>query len=276
MPPDQQPFIRIRPARGWQAIPWKEIVAYKDFLYFLIIRSLKAKYAQSILGISWALIQPLFYMGIFSLIFGYFARLPSEGKPYALFTLSAIVPWSFFAAIVQECTQSLTRHANMVSKVYFPRIMLPVAEGMARSLDLLVGLAALVVVSIISGFIPSISWLWLLPALLMTLLSALGLGFFFSALSVLYRDIKYGLPFLLQILFIATPIFYSAEIVPLGFQQLYAVNPLVGIVAAFRAGVFGESVSLFLLIPGFVCSILLFLGGLYYFHRVETRFADAI
>jgi lipopolysaccharide transport system permease protein len=251
-----------------------ELWAYRDFLYFLVIRSMKARYAQSVLGFAWALIQPLFYMGVFSLIFGYFIGLSGGKHSYALFALAGIVPWSFFAAMVQDAAQSITKHRQMVTKVYVPRLLLPLAECLSRIFDFLVGLALLLTVQLLHFSLPGPA-LILLPVFgLWLLLLAFGLGMGLAAMSVRYRDVKYGLPFLLQMLFFASPIVYDISLIPELWHSLYAINPLVGIIHGFRCMFLRETLDLFLLIPGLLSTLVLLVLSLIYFQRKQARFAD--
>jgi lipopolysaccharide transport system permease protein len=271
---EEQVKTHIKAQKGWAEIPWKEIWDYRDLLYFLTIRNLKAKYAQSILGTGWAILQPLLYMGIFTLVFGKFAQLDSEGRPYALFTLAAIVPWSFFSAILSEGSQSLVQQAPMLSKVYFPRIILPLSAGLAKGWEFIIGFLILIFSTLFVGIFPDIDWLFFIPMIFLLCIAAFGLAFFFAALAIQFRDVKYALPFLIQLLFFASPIVYSTSIVPESILPLYAFNPLVGIIEGFRAAFFHSPVPWHLVIPGVFTASGLFVFGLLYFHRAERNFAD--
>jgi lipopolysaccharide transport system permease protein len=251
-------------------------VAYRDFLYFLVLRNLRGRYAQSAIGLSWAFIQPLFYMGVLSLVFGYVLGFRAGESSYALYLLVAIVPWTFLSAMVQDSAQSVIKHRQLVTKVYFPRLFLPLAECLARLLDFGLGLAIIGMACIL--FNQPVSWFVLaLPLFLIwALLLGFGLGLGLSALSVYYRDVRYALPFLLQLLFFASPVVYGIEAVPKSWQVWYALNPLAGILSGFRWMFLGAEFPPAYWLPGLGVSVFIGIWGWVYFHKRQGTFADFV
>ena len=255
----------------------REIWAYRDLLSLLIRRDISIRYKQSAVGIGWALLQPLMLMLIFTVVFGNFARLPSEGYPYALFTMCALVPWTYFSRSLTGASVSLVASANMVKKVYFPRLVLPISKAVSGIVDFAVAFGLLVVLLVIYRVSPS-HGLWLLPVfVLVALLTALGIGLWLTALNVKYRDVGLLVPFISQIWMYASPIAYSMEIIPQRWVWLYSLNPLVGVVEGFRWALLGKAppaVGPFLLSCGVV--LVMVVSGLWYFRRTERTFADVI
>lgn len=273
----QARITRIRPQRGWKIVDFRELGHYKDLLYFLSIRGIKAKYAQSILGIGWAIIQPLFSTIVFTIVFGNLARVSSEGVPYFLFSLVALVPWTYFANTLSEASNSLVVNASMISKVYFPRLILPLSAAFAKALDFIIGFIMMVV--LLAVYRMPVNWeLLYLPLLLLILLmTSLGLGMTFSAMSVQYRDVKHALTFFMQLLMYAAPVVYPTTNVPERFRTWYALNPMVGVIEGFR--------SIFLHTQPFpwlwvaeagIISLVVFIFGMFYFRRMERIFADVV
>jgi lipopolysaccharide transport system permease protein len=265
--------IHVRAGQSQAGFP---PLGYRDFLYFLVLRNLRARYAQSALGLAWAFIQPVFYMGVLSLVFGYLLGFRGQDTSYALFALVALVPWTFFSSMLQDSSQSIIKHRQMVTKVYFPRVLLPLAECMARLLDVAIGL--LIIGGAMWVFGQPMSWYVLaLPLfLLWALVLGFGLGMGLSALTVYYRDVRYALPFLLQLLFFASPVVYGVEAVPLRWQGWYALNPLAGLLSGFRWMFLGADFPLQVWLPGLVLTILLAIWAWVYFHRRQGKFADFV
>lgn len=264
----------IKPLKGWQLVNWNEIIKYKDLLYFLTVRGIKARYAQSILGVSWAVIQPLFSTLVFTIIFGKLAKVGSDGMPYALFSFAAMVPWNYFSSTLTESANSLVSNANMINKVYFPRMILPLSAAFSKLLDLMIGLTVLAGFMIYFKVLPSISLLLLPFFIIMLLCTSLGIGMILSAMSVQYRDVKHALSFVVQLLMYAAPVVYPVSIIPEQYRIFYCLNPMVGVIEGFRASIFGNPLPwdyIFLGIPG---AIGLFIFGAFYFRRMEKSFAD--
>lgn len=256
-------------------IDWKELSAYRDLLYFLIVRGIRAKYAQSVLGVSWAVIQPLFTMLVFTVVFGNLAKISSDGVPYALFSFSALMPWTYFSGVLNEASNSLTSNANMLSKVYFPRMVLPLAALFGKLLDFSITLLVMGVLLVVFNFTPSYQLVYLPLLLLYLLMTALGPSLILAAWSVQYRDIKYAMTFIVQLLMYAAPVVYPLSLIPQQYQGWYALNPLVGVVEGFRAAILGTSSMPWLIIGiGFSMSLVILMVGLYTFSRLERTFAD--
>lgn len=256
-------------------IDWKELSAYRDLLYFLIVRGIRAKYAQSVLGVSWAVIQPLFTMLVFTIVFGRLAKISSDGVPYALFSFSALMPWTYFSGVLNEASNSLTTNANMLSKVYFPRMVLPLAAMFGKLLDFSITLLVMGVLLVMFNYIPSYQLVYLPLLLLFLMMTALGPSLILAAWSVQYRDIKYAMTFIVQLLMYAAPVVYPLSLIPQHYQMWYALNPLVGVVEGFRAAILGTSSMPWAIMGiGFSMSLVLLMVGLYTFSRLERTFAD--
>lgn len=256
-------------------IDWKELSAYRDLLYFLIVRGIRAKYAQSVLGVSWAVIQPLFTMLVFTVVFGNLAKISSDGVPYALFSFAALMPWTYFSGVLNEASNSLTANANMLSKVYFPRMVLPLAALFGKLLDFSITLLVMGVLLAMFNYMPSYQLVYLPLLLLYLLMTALGPSLILAAWSVQYRDIKYAMTFIVQLLMYAAPVVYPLSYIPEKYQIGYALNPLVGVVEGFRAAILGTAAMPWTIIGiGFSMSFALLLVGLFTFSRLERTFAD--
>jgi lipopolysaccharide transport system permease protein len=268
----------IRPTPGWASFRVGEIWHYRELLYFFVWRDLKVRYRQTAVGTAWALLQPLALVAIFSLVLGRIQGLAPEGISYPLFALVAIVPWTFLANGVEGAASSVVEAANMVQKVYFPRLLLPIGSVVSYVLDYAIGMLLVGVMVIIGGFAISWPWLWLIPLSGLIAMVAVAAGLWLSALNVRYRDIKHAVPFFLQLWFFATPIVYSSAIVPDGFWWLYHLNPMAGIVEAARWALFasGEAAPIAEVSVAAVVTASLAITGLAYFRRTESTFADVI
>ena len=256
-------------------IDLQELFAYRDLFVFWIWRSIKVRYAQSALGVTWAIIQPVFSMLVFTVIFGKLAKIQSDGIPYSLFSFAALVPWTFFSNAVVESTTSLITNANMISKIYFPRIILPLGAVLAKCVDLVIALCLLFVLMLGFGFTPT--WkVVILPVLLVILiLSAAGVGIWLTAMAIQYRDVKYGLNFAVQLLMYAAPVVYPASLIPSEWRCVYALNPLVGVIEGFRASLLGtHPIPIVEISLGMLTSVALFLTSVAYFRSKERLFAD--
>ncbi len=269
--------IVIRPATGWVPLRLRELWEYRELLYFLTWRDIKVRYKQTALGAAWAVIQPFFTMVVFSVFFGRLAKLPSEGLPYPVFTYCALVPWTYFATALTQSSNSLVDHARLITKVYFPRILVPAGAVIAGLVDLAIAFVVLVGMLLWYGVMPGPAVL-LLPFLaLLATLTALAVGLWLSALNVQYRDVKYTIPFLVQFWLFVTPVAYSATLVPERWRALYALNPMTGVVEGFRWALLGHRAAPGPTLVVSTASVLLLLvGGLFYFRRMEQRFADVV
>jgi lipopolysaccharide transport system permease protein len=258
---------------GWL----KELWAYRELFYFLVWRDVKVKYKQSLLGVGWAVIQPLFAMIIFTLFFGRLANVPSEGVPYPVFSYAALLPWTYFAASVSLAGNSLVSNANMVNKVYFPRIALPVSSVLSGLVDFFVAALFFLVLMLYYDVRPTWSLLFVPPLLAVLVCLAVGVGSLMAALHVRYRDIKYALPFLIQLWLFVTPVIYPVSMVPEAYQPLFALNPVAGIVDAFRACLIPtRGFDLPVLGTSLLTTAAVFAIGVSYFKRTERWFADVI
>ena len=269
--------IIISPPQGWAPLNLKELRGYHELLYFLIWRNLKVRYKQTVLGGAWAIIQPFLTMVVFSIFFGRLAGLSSEGLPYPIFAYAALVPWTFFANAVSQASNSLLDHERMITKIYFPRLLLPMASVLSGLLDFLIAFSILIGMMIWYGLMPTAA-IWLVPFfVLMAALTALGVGIWLSALHVRYRDIRYVIPFLIQFWLFCTPIAYSSSLVPAKWQALYGLNPMTGVVEGFRWALLGlQPISVTMMIISLVIAVLVLIAGLYYFRRTEETFADLV
>ncbi|NOY44890.1 MAG: ABC transporter permease [Deltaproteobacteria bacterium] len=271
----REPQVIIEPRRGLKWVDWKELVEYRDLFAFMVWRNIRTRYAQSALGVGWALIQPFFSMLVFTVIFGRLAKVDSNGVPYAIFSFTALVPWTYFANAVTESSSSLVANAHMLSKVYFPRVVLPLASVVARGVDFLIALAFLTVLMVWFGVYPS--WNVLILPLLMAVLvlTASGLGLWFTALAIQYRDIAYAMNFIMQLLMYAAPVVYPTTLVPAAVQPWYALNPMVGVIEGFRSALLGTIPMPWEWIgTGALSALLLSVSGLVYFRSRERIFAD--
>ena len=275
------PVHVIAPASGWVPVRLRELWEYRELLYFLIWREVKIRYKQAVLGIVWAVLQPVLTMVIFSVVFGRFAGMPSDGLPYPIFAYCALLPWQLFTFSLTESSNSVVVNQRLITKVYFPRVMLPIAAVGVGLLDFAISLVVLLcLIGFYGGYygVTVGAGLWSVPIwALLAVLTALGVGFWLSALNVRYRDIRYTVPFLAQLWFFATPVVYPTSIVPEQWRPLFALNPMVGVVDGFRWALLGSPVApdaTVLISIGAVVAILV--AGLFYFRRMERTFADVI
>ena len=269
--------VRIAPAGGWEALQLREVWDYRELIFFLVWRDVKVRYKRAALGAAWAVVQPLLTMVLFTVVFGRLAGLPSEGVPYPLFTLAALLPWQLFATALGSASTSLVGSGALLTKVYFPRLIIPLASIGAALVDFLVALAVLAALMAWYNFIPPVQVLALPAFVLAALVTALAVGLWTSALNVRYRDVQYVLPFAMQVLLFASPIAYSTEVVPAGLARtLYSLNPLVGIVQGFRWALLDAAPPGSLLVPSLTVAVVLLVSGLFFFRRMEAMFADVV
>jgi len=267
---------RIAPARGWLPIHLDEIWAARELLYFLIWREVKVRYKQTALGIGWAVAQPFCTMVVISLVFGRLGRLPSDGLPYPVFAYAALLPWQLFAFALTESSQSVVANQRLISKVYFPRLIVPIASVGVGVIDFLVSFVVLLGLMAYYGLTPGLAALTVPFWMLLAVLTALGAGLWLAALNVRYRDIRYTLPLLTQLWLFATPVAYSMSLVPPAWQVWYALNPMVGVVESFRWALLGERAFPATVWVSTAATVVALVGGLFYFRRTERTFADII
>lgn len=258
---------------------WRELLEYKDLFYFLAWRDFKVRYKQTIIGVVWAVLRPFLTMVVFTIVFGRIANLPSEGEaPYAIMVFAAMLPWYFFATTLQESSMSIVNNASMVSKIYFPRIIIPVAPMFVNAIDFIISFGILIAMMVWYQFIPDLKIVFLPLFLLLAVIASLGIGFWISALNVKYRDFRYVVPFIVQIGLYVSPVGFSSSIISEQWRLIYSLNPMVGVIDGFRWAILGKEATLYL--PGFSLSIIiavvLFATGIWYFNKTERKFADII
>ena len=273
----RRPTIVIQPQRGRLGLNLREIWEYRDLLLILADRDVKLRYKQTLLGVTWVILQPLATAIIFTVIFGNFARLPSDGLPYILFVFAGLLPWNLFSASLSRAGGSLVGSASLISKVYFPRVLVPLASVGAILIDFLVAFAVLVILMIFYRVTPSIRMLTLPFFLLLTLLTSMGVSLLISALSVYYRDFLFALPFVIQFWTYASPVAYAMSIVPEQWRWVFSLNPAVAFIEGFRWALLGSNgLTWGMVIISALSSIVFFIGGLVVFRRIERGFADVI
>jgi lipopolysaccharide transport system permease protein len=271
------PTFIIGPARSWSAIGLKELWEYRELLYFLTWRDVKVRYKQTALGAAWAVIQPVFMMLVFSLFFGRLAKVPSDGIPYPIFTFCALLPWQLFAHALTESSNSLVANERLITKVYFPRLVVPISAVLGGLVDFAIAFVLLLLLMAYYHIAPSWAIVSLPAFVLLAIMTALAVGLWLSALNVQYRDVRYTINFLIQFWMFATPVAYPSSIVPQRWRALYGLNPMVGVVEGFRWALLGKTNPPGALLWVSVAVVILLLtGGLYYFRRMEQQFADVV
>lgn len=273
---DQRSTILIKPVSGWQLIDFAEMKEYRDLFYFMVWREIKVLYAQTILGFSWALLQPLIQIIIFSIIFGKVAKISSEGIPYILFSSVAIIPWTYMSQAMSESSQSLVANQNILGKIYIPRLIFPMTPILAKLVDFTISLVILFALILYYRVPPTWNMLFLPFFLIMMISIPAGMGMWLSALAIRFRDVKHAMPFFVRMLIYSAPIVYSAASIPDTYRILYSLNPIVGVIEGFRASLLGTSMPWTYIWPGIVTAAFIFIGGAFYFKRMERIFVDVI
>ncbi len=273
----EESVVFIEPPRGWVLPEIRNIWAYRGLLYFLVWRDLKVRYKQTLLGALWAIIKPVSLMIIFSIFFGKLAKIPSEGIPYPIFAYAALLPWSYFAQSLNACSNSLVGNSHLITKVYFPRLIIPISSVISGLVDFAISFSILLVMMFYYQIFPTLGILLLPLLIFMAMTTAFGAGLWLSALNVQYRDIRYAISFLVQFWFFATPVVYPSNLVPSRWRLFYGANPMVGVVEGFRGALLGKGQLNW---PMFMVSItvivFLVITGTFYFRRMEKRFADVV
>lgn len=268
----------IKPKKGLASLNLKELWSYRELFCFLAWRDIKVRYKQTVMGIAWAVLQPFLMMVVFSIVFGKMANMPSDNIPYPIFVYTGLLLWDVFAISLSSASQSLVGNAVIIQKVYVPKLIIPISSIIVCLVDFLFAFLVLAGIMVYYGFWPNFWGLALLPlVLLITILTSLGLGWFLAALNVRYRDVRYVLPFFIQLLIFVTPVIYPVSIVPSAYRWLLALNPITGIVETFKSGFLGTSIidwNIFII--SVVMSVVLFIFGLWYFLKTEKLFADVI
>lgn len=272
-----QNTVHIRPSSTWTSLELNELWAYRELLYFLTWRDIKVRYKQTALGLTWAVLKPLSLMLIFTVVFGWLAQVPSDGLPYPVFSLCAILPWQLFAQMLSSTSQSLVSNQNLLTKVYFPRLVIPLAALGVGLMDFMIAAAILACVMAYFQMVPTLLTLLLPSFVLLAIMMSLGVGFWFSALNIQYRDVGHALPFLTQLWFFATPIAYPSSLVPESWRTWYGLNPMATVVEGFRWSLLGTGgLSTDMWLTSMAVTVAVFVSGLYYFRRVEETFADVV
>jgi lipopolysaccharide transport system permease protein len=269
--------VRIQPSTGWTSLKLGEAWDFRELMLFLIWRDIKVRYKQTVLGAAWAILQPFLTMVVFSLFFGRLAGIPSEGVPYPIFSYAALVPWAFFANGSNQAANSMVGSANLIKKVYFPRLIVPVAAVMAGLVDFSLAFVVLLGMMIFYGIYPTARVVWLPLFLLLALVTTLAVGLWLSAMNVQFRDVRYAVPFLVQLWLFVTPVAYPSSLLSEPWRTLYGLNPMAGVVEGFRWALLGtEAASITMVLLSALVSISLLVSGTFYFKRMERTFADVV
>lgn len=272
-----RPALRIQSSRGWTSLRLKEVWEYRGLISIFVWRDLKVRYRQTIVGALWAIIQPFLTMVVFSVFFGRLAGMPSDSIPYPIFSYAALVPWTFFANSINQASNSLVNHAEMIKKIYFPRLTMPIAALLGGLVDFLLAFIILLGMMLYYGFVPTINIVWFPFFVLLAMMTALGVSLWLSAMNVQFRDVRYMISFITQVWLFATPVAYPSSLLSEPWRTLYGLNPMVGVVEGFRWALLGTGTA-----PGpvfvvsFFVAFLILVSGVYYFRRMEKTFADVI
>jgi lipopolysaccharide transport system permease protein len=273
----QPSLLLIQPPSGWVHLNLIELWNYRELLYFLTWRDIKVRYKQTVLGAAWAVIQPLGMMLVFTIFFGRLAKIPSDDLPYPIFVYTALLPWQLFSRALTDASTSLVVNERLITKVYFPRVLIPMSAVLSSFVDFAIAFVLLLGMMVFYGIVPTGAALTLPLFVLLSLMTALGVGFWLSALNAQYRDVRYTLPFLTQFWLFATPVVYPASMVPEGWRLLYGLNPMSGVIEGFRWALLGKGGNPdAMLAVSAVAVMVIFIGGLYYFCRVEETLADVV
>ncbi len=269
--------VRIGARRTWLALDLGELWAYRDLLYFFVWRDIKVRYKQTVIGAAWAVLQPVLTMLVFSLFFGKLAKIPSQGLPYPIFYYCALLPWMYFATAMQSATNIVVDQQRVITKIYFPRVVLPISAILSGLLDFLISFAVFLAMMVYFRIEPTRAVVWLPAFTLLAVLTALGVGLWLSALNALYRDVRYVVPFLVQFWMFASPVAYPSSLVPEKLRWLYGLNPMAGVIEGFRWALTGHGEPPNILLAASSAAVLaVVLGGLLYFHAVEGTIADVV
>ena len=269
--------VRIVPHRGWLVLEFREVWAYRELLYFFVWRDIKVRYKQTAVGAAWAVLQPLATMVVFSLFFGRLAKIPSDGLPYPIFYYCALLPWTYFADALQNATSVVVSQQNLITKVYFPRVVLPISAVLSGLVDFAISFGMLLILMAYYRIVPTAATLLLPIFLLLALLTALGVGLWLSALNALYRDVRYVVPFLVQFWLFASPVAYPSSLIPGRWRWLYGLNPMAGVIEGFRWAFTGkDQPSISMLLASSLAVAAVVVGGLIYYHAMEGTIADVV
>lgn len=270
------------PRSGWQPINWRELLEYRDLLFFLVLRDIRGRYAQTVIGFGWAVIRPLFSMIVFTVVFGRLARIPSDGVPYPVFAFAALVPWTYFSTAMTQSTGSLISNANLWTKVYFPRLVIPLAPALAGLVDFTLAFVMLGILMLFFGIAPTSGALVLPYLVLLMFVASAGVGMWLSSLAIKYRDVNHAIPFVAQVLMYAAPVVWPMSLIGEQFpewapviRRVYGLYPITGVIEGFRSGLLGTGPMPWdLIVSGTVGALVVFVSGALYFRRMERTFAD--
>jgi lipopolysaccharide transport system permease protein len=267
----------IKPSTGWASVKFQDLWQYRELLYFLIWRDIKVRYKQTVIGAAWAIIQPVLTMVVFSIFFGRLAKIPSDGIPYPIFSYAALIPWTFFANGLSQSANSLVNNTNLIKKVYFPRLVIPLSSVLSGIVDFGLAFTVLIGMMLYFNIYPTLNIVWLPLLVLLAMITSLGVGFWLSAMNVQFRDVRYAVPFLTQFWLFATPIAFPSSLLSEPWRTLFSINPMVGVVEGFRWALLGTNTA-----PGSIilvsslAAVLTFISGAFYFRRMEKSFADVV
>ena len=271
------PTIVIEPSRGLADFNLREIWDYRDLMFFLAWRDINIRYKQTILGAAWAVVQPVMTMILFTIFFGRMAEVPSEGAPYPLFAFAALLPWQYFATTLGNAANSLVNNSNLLSKVYFPRLLIPLTSLFPSAIDFLIAFGVLIGLMFYYHWVPpTLNMIWLPAFLVLAMVTTLGAGLWFAAMNVKYRDVRHIVTVLVQFGLFVSPVAYPSRIVPMPWLNLYALNPMVGVIEGFRWALLGTPLQLRIMTISTTAALVLLVSGLYYFRYTEKTFADVI
>jgi lipopolysaccharide transport system permease protein len=274
---DQEiPTVLIQPPRKWVPVDFKELWNYRELLFFFTWRDIKVRYKQTGLGFAWAVIQPLFMMIIFTIFFGGLAKIPSDGIPYPIFSYAALLPWTLFSEGLTRSTTCMVTNANIIKKVYFPRLVLPMSGILSPLVDFVCAFSLLLVMMFYYKIVPTVNIIWLPLLILLATLTSISVGLWLSALNVKYRDFQYTVPFLIQLWMFASPVVYPSSMIPEQFQIFYFLNPMAGVIEGFRWALLGTSAPSGIILISVIVVLILFVTGLFYFKKMEQYFADVV
>lgn len=266
----------IRPTNGWAQIDLRELWSYRELLYTFIQRDIRIRYKQTALGAAWAIIQPLFMMVVFTVFFGKLAKISSEGIPYPIFSYAALLPWTLFAEGIQRSTTSMVTNSRIMTKVYYPRLIMPLSGVISPLMDFAVAFVILLGMMFYFGYPPTIKILWLPVFMLLALSTSLGVGLWLSALNVQYRDFQYTVPFLIQIWLFASPVVYPSSLLPYPYSVIYGLNPMAGVIEGFRWALLGTNPPSSMIAVSTMIVLVILISGAFYFKRMEKIFADVV
>lgn len=274
--PGKDTITTIKSDGGWQMIDFAELIRYRDLAYYLVWRDIKVMYAQTVLGFSWAILQPLIQIIIFSIIFGRVAQVPSDGVPYVLFSTAAVIPWAYMSSVINQSSESLVTYQGMLGKVYVPRLFFPLTPVLSKFMDFTISIFLLVIIMFYYKVTPTWNFIYIPLFIVMMMAVPAAIGLWLSSLAIRYRDVRFAMQYIVQMLMYTAPIVYSASSIPNEYRFIYSLNPLVGVIEGFRATLLGTEIPWLFVIPGIFTTIVLLVSGALYFRRMERIIVDVI